>query len=205
MCSPRFARANDIRPSTTARCCSLVANMKRRFRAGCVRPPAGLVLGLLTAILAACGGGAPASAPASSGAAGGWDQVIAAAKREGALVVVGQAGSGVADALTTDFKRQYPDIQLDFTGANGNESTTKLLTERQANRYTTDLMINGPPNLLDLSAANALDPLPPLLAGPDEDPSHWAGQKFNYSDNAGQYVMAMLGGAGAVGIYNPKL
>src|SRR5581483_9736338 len=136
---------------------------------------------------------------------GQWDQVLAAAKREAALTVYGQAGTGVADALTQQCKQKYPDIKVNFTGGNGNELVTKLLTERQAGRFDVDLMIQGPPNLLDLASAGALEPLPPLLVGPDEDASKWADQQLHFADDAGKYVLAMLGGIGMVGIYNPKL
>src|SRR5579862_3327490 len=125
-------------------------------------------------LLAACGTPAPTASPATSAVPSGggqWDQVVAAAKQEGALVVYGQAGSDVAEALTASFKSRYPDVKLDFTGGNGNELVTKVITERQAGRFGTDVMIQGPPNLLDLAAANALDPIPPLLTGPDEDAS----------------------------------
>ena len=77
-------------------------------------------------------------------------------------------------------------------------------TERRAGRYTIDLMVQGPPNLLDLVAAEAVDPIPPLLVGPETDASKWPDGKFSFSDNAGKYVLAMLGGMGGVGIYNPK-
>ncbi len=153
--------------------------------------------------LLGCGTAAPAAQPASSGGSQ-WDQVVAAAKKEGALVLTGQAGSAVAEALTSGFKRRYPEISVDFTGGNGNELITKMMTERRASRYTIDLMVQGPPNLLDLVAAEAVDPIPPLLVGPETDASKWPDGKFSFSDNAGKYVLAMLGGMGGVGIYNPK-
>src|SRR5437016_9060811 len=122
-------------------CCSLVGAMR------C------LTLGLLLSfLLLGCGTVAPAAQPASSGGSQ-WDQVVAAAKKEGALVLTGQAGSAVAEALTSGFKRRYPEISVDFTGGNGNELITKMMTERRASRYTIDLMVQGPANLLDLVAA----------------------------------------------------
>lgn len=166
-------------------------------------------------LLAACAtappsGGQPGASAStatqgSPSSAAAWNQIVAAAKKEGSVVVLGQGGSDVATALTAGFASAYPDIRVDFTGANGNEQVTRVLTERAAGQFTTDLMIQGPPNLMELLDGNALDPIPPLLTGPDESPANWPGQTFHYSDNAGQYVLSMLGGTGTVGILNPQL
>src|SRR5437879_4303960 len=172
-------------------CCSLVGAMRNRFFAS-------LRMTWVAFALLGCGTAAPAAQPASSGGSQ-WDQVVAAAKKEGALVLTGQAGSAVAEALTSGFKRRYPEISVDFTGGNGNELITKMMTGRRAGRYTIDLMVQGPPNLLDLVAAEAVEPIPPLLVGPETEASKWPDGKFSFSDNAGKYVLAMLGGMGGVG------
>ncbi len=53
---------------------------------------------------------------AVSAATGEWDQVIAAAKREGKIALIGPPGAEVPAALTHGFQKKYPEIQAEFSG-----------------------------------------------------------------------------------------
>ncbi|HLY64835.1 MAG TPA: hypothetical protein VKU60_04810, partial [Chloroflexota bacterium] len=128
----------------------------------------GLIV-LAAALLSACGAqgtapsGAAAAKPSGSSAASNaeWDQVVAGAKREGKVVVVGQGGPPV-QFLTDGFKQKFPDIQLDYTGASGAEIAAKLLTARAAGRYDVDAIVHGTTTIIaDLIPAGAVDPLQP--------------------------------------------
>jgi iron(III) transport system substrate-binding protein len=180
--------------------------------------------------LAACGGGAPASIPsspptsaaaapanlatappsakpaASNAASGSWNDVLAGAKSEGQVVVLSQGGSAIAEALTAGFKQKYPDVKLDFTGATGAEIATKLLTERQAGKYSVDVIVHGTTTFItSLMPSGALDPLQPALVGPDDsDPKQWR-DGYDFADDAGKYDLIFTGGVKVPMIYNPKL
>ncbi|HLY66131.1 MAG TPA: extracellular solute-binding protein [Chloroflexota bacterium] len=162
-------------------------------------------------MLAACGTtAAPTSAPAQSTAASsasGWNQVLDQARREGHISIIAQNGASVTEALTAGFKAAYPDIQVDYNGASGGDMTAKLLEERRAGRYTTDVLVQGTNTILnDLLPPGAVDPLPPYLVGPDDsNPSVWRGGQYTYCDASGQYALAFLGGAHIPLIYNPTL
>ncbi len=159
----------------------------------------------------AAASGSPAAVASSAGqaqakpSAASWDQIVAAAKREGSVVIYGQAGASVSELLTTGFRQQYPDIKVEFNGANGSELETKIQTERQAGRFGVDIMLHGPPNLLHMAQVGVLDPIADSLVGPEGNPSKWLGGKFDFSDDGGRYVLMLLGGVATPAIYNPTM
>jgi iron(III) transport system substrate-binding protein len=184
---------------------------------------AALVVGSL--LLAACAPGAAPTASAgpgsqaaanpvasgqSEGAQGGaaaeWDRVVAAAKREGKLVIVGQVGADVREALTQDFQRRFPEIQVEYNSMRGAEIAAKLPTERQAGQYLVDLAVTGTTSQLDLMDANVLDPIQPYLVGPETlDRSKWLGGKLDFADNAEKFNVVMISGVNLPIAYNPTL
>src|SRR5215468_8847192 len=125
---------------------------------------AGLALTVVWA--AACGPSAP-SAPADSGtgqaapgAAGrggateaqvapAWDAVVAAARQEGRLNIMGPQGNETRDALTLGFQQQYPDVQVDYQSLAGSPLAAKLLTEQGAGQALTDLVVVGTTTIIE--------------------------------------------------------
>src|SRR5205085_25091 len=71
-----------------------------------------LALGIIALFLAAC---APQAPQAGSGAqkGGGWNDVVAAANKEGKVVVVGSGSEEQRRALTDTFKQRYPQIDVE--------------------------------------------------------------------------------------------
>ncbi|HLY66491.1 MAG TPA: extracellular solute-binding protein, partial [Chloroflexota bacterium] len=120
--------------------------------------------------------------------------------------VMSQGSTTIEDALTADFKKAYPGINIDFTGATGGEIATKLLTERQAGKFTTDVVVHGTTTFItQLIPANVFDPLQPSLIGPDDrDPKEWR-DGYDFADDAGKYDMIITGGVKVPLIYNPKI
>jgi len=109
---------------------------------------AGLVLTALA--LAGCGGSQSTASPSAAGAAHPasasatleWDQVVAAAKKEGTVTVGGppqEAERGVA----LKFRQAYPDIKLEYTGITGDQLLPRIEAERSAGTYAWDLFIGG--------------------------------------------------------------
>src|SRR5437867_12838915 len=97
-------------------------------------------LGMTTALMALAGcGGSPATAPGSAPAASGaWQDILAAAKREAQVTIISQSGNDVGTGLTEAFGKAYPEIRVELLAGNGADMSNKLLTERAANRFTTD-------------------------------------------------------------------
>ncbi|MBI2756862.1 MAG: extracellular solute-binding protein [Chloroflexi bacterium] len=149
-----------------------------------------------------------ATAPAAPGlSAAEWDQIVAAAKKEGKVSVIGPQGADSRDALAAGFSKKYPEIQVDFNGLAGNQTGPKVLTELAANQNSTDLIVTGTTTALEtLLPANALDPIPPLLVGPNvRDQSVWLGNKLSFADSQQKYNLIFSGYVKAPFIYNPDL
>lgn len=149
---------------------------------------------------------APAAAPPSA-AMSEWDQIVAAAKREGKLVVIGGAGPGVADALTIDFQRLYPEIQLDFSGMAGSLVAPKITAEVGSGRSITDLVIVGTTTTIEaLMPPGIVEPIRPHLVGPSAaEESKWRGGRYTFADDEGKYSLVSLIYVKAPLVYNPDL
>jgi ABC-type Fe3+ transport system substrate-binding protein len=173
-------------------------------------------LGLAAALvgtLAACAPAAtPAAAPAPAAAkattaqtagtstspAGGssdWDQLLAAAKREGKVVIVGPPGQIYRDGLV-DFQTRFPDIALEYSGQSGRDFNPRVLTERTAGQYLWDVLVGGPESVnLELKPAGALDPIKPALVLPEVlDDTKWLGGfDAGFMDRENQYTYGFQG------------
>jgi iron(III) transport system substrate-binding protein len=157
-------------------------------------------------LAAACASpAAPQSAPAPSGAAQQlptagaataawqteWDQVLAAAKREGQVTVAGPTGTGAREVLVEPFQKQHG-ISVDFLGLTGRELTPRVATERAAGQYRWDVFIHGTSTAIkNMIPLGAFDPIEPALILPDvKDPRTWRGGAQEFADS-GRLVLVM--------------
>jgi iron(III) transport system substrate-binding protein len=126
------------------------------------------------------------AAPASE-----WDLTVAAARREGKVVIIGPQGDEVRQVLSEGFKQKYPEIDVELASLAGNQTTPKVLNEQAAGLYLTDLIINGPSSILSsLRPAGAVLPVRPFLTGPDVGPpSAWRGGDFVFADEDAQHSL----------------
>ncbi len=96
-----------------------------------------------------------------------WEKTLAAAKKEGKVVVAGPPGGVYRQALI-GFAKAYPDIQLDFVGIQGRDFAPRIMQERRAGQFLWDAHIGGPNTMFNiLLPAKALDPLKPALILPE--------------------------------------
>ena len=162
---------------------------------------------LVALLLAACSASGSAGSPASAATAGGWQGIVTAARAEKQVDVISQSGNDVSAGLTDAFQKLYPDIKVELTSGNGSDVSTKLLTERAAGRFTSDVVVHGTTTIVSsLLPAGALDPIAPALVGPDDqDGSKWLGGKYNFADAPAQYDVIFTGGVHMPLIYNPSL
>ena len=172
------------------------------------KPPRLLAL-LTMALLAACGGtatvsgqpGAPGAASAkaaasvgavgSAGAAQSWDDIVAAATKEGKLSIAVPPGPQYQPAIREAFAKTYPGIVLTMTNIIGGEFRTRITKERAAGEYDWDACICGPgADTFSLAHDGVYDPLRQDIALPEDlDDSKWLGG-FNgrFSDSAKKFV-----------------
>jgi iron(III) transport system substrate-binding protein len=143
-----------------------------------------LAIGLFAALVGAHDGAFGAAAGDAD-----WSKTVAAAKKEGKVVIIGPSGSDVRDAYTIGFQKKYPEIEVDFSGMRGAEVAPRLIAELNAKRYTTDIAVAGTTTaLLSLVPANAVVPLQPYLVGPEaRDVSNWRDRKHHFSDSTEKF------------------
>src|SRR5687768_15666859 len=124
---------------------------------------------LLALLLAACAPAAPATTPQSAPAAGAppqsvpagtasgadweqqWNALIAAAKQEGTLVVLGPPTPELRLRLPEAFQQRFG-ITIEYTGQASGEYGPRLVSERTAGIYTADIVIAGSGSMYEILA-----------------------------------------------------
>ena len=136
-----------------------------------------------------------------------WAEIVAAAKREGSVVVVGPQGNETREALTVGFQKKYPEIRVEHSSAAGAQLPPKLLAEQKAERYSVDVLVQGTTTVINgLMPVKAVISIQPYLVGPNSrDPAPWFKKNFSFADEAGQYNLVMSVYILPSFVYNPKL
>jgi iron(III) transport system substrate-binding protein len=135
-----------------------------------------------------------------------WDRILAAAKQEGKVMVVGTTTDRLIGAVTTAFQAKYG-IPVEYVGPSSREKVPQIQTERQANQFNWDVWVDGTTTALTgLLPMNALDPLPSaLLLDEVKDPRAWRGGAGpEYLDDEKRVLVMTPFQRGTV-FYNPTL
>jgi iron(III) transport system substrate-binding protein len=122
-----------------------------------------------------------------------WDETLAAARKEGKVVVGGPPDADVRKALPAAFKARYG-ITMEYVGTPANEMAAKMRIERSAGVYAMDAVVTGAQTMYSvLYQEKLLDPLKPMLILPEVvDPSKWKGGKLQYMDPEQQYILRLI-------------
>lgn len=141
-------------------------------------------LGALAVAASLAIGALPAQAQDwQAGAGDDWKQMLAAAKKEGTVVVAGppEIGKPMADA----FKRDTG-IDVEFLGSVGAAMVTRMSREYKSGNVTLDVVFSG---AITLSMQEYMEPLKPKLLLPGvTDSKNWVGGKMKFADNAETYI-----------------
>ncbi|WP_201319345.1 ABC transporter substrate-binding protein [Paenibacillus sp. EPM92] len=107
---------------------------------------------------------------------GEWDEIVAAAKKEGKLVMSGDPSEVWRKSLVDLFQQDYPEIKVEYTGANGRDFWPKVRKERELGQNLWDVRAGGV-ELQGYQAKNDgfLDPIRPVLLPEIADDSKWIG------------------------------
>jgi ABC-type Fe3+ transport system substrate-binding protein len=144
---------------------------------------------------------------AAAAAGPGWEQLVAAAKKEGKVEVVlsGQMPVKLRGVLP-EFEKQYG-VKVNFQTGQGRAHAARILAERRAGRYTVDVWIGGANTALSRLYPNkALAPLDALLIDPSvKDPKNWFKGKLHFSDPENKFILAWGASPAYVVVVNPKL
>ncbi len=122
-----------------------------------------------------------------------WDDTLAAARKEGKVVVAGPPDTQVRQLLPAAFKARFG-ITMEYVSARGTDSATKLRTERSAGIYTADAALAGVQTMSSVyHRENMLAPLKPELILPEVvDGSKWKKGSLWFLDPEQQYVLRIF-------------
>lgn len=135
-----------------------------------------------------------------------WDQLVAAAKKEGKVVVIGPPDATVRKALPDAFKAKYG-ITVEYIGGRGTETAAKLRAERASGIYTVDVAFGGSDSMAaTYYGEKFIAPLKPELIDPEvTDPTKWKKGKLWFSDPEDMYVLRLFNTAGPIVFINTSL
>ena len=145
----------------------------------------------------------PTKKPPSSTFDRQWADLVAAAKREGKLVLI--AGVGWTDPkdwgqVAVAFQKKFG---ITVTVGRGTQSiqVDRMMAERRGGVYNVDLVSAGITIRERVLPAGALDPIKPLLFHPEVvDKSLWKGGIHRYGDAAQKYIFLFAGQTSAPSI-----
>jgi iron(III) transport system substrate-binding protein len=134
-----------------------------------------------------------ASGASGMATAASWDDLVAAARHEGKLVVAGPAHPEVRQALPAAFKARFG-INLEYIGGPASAMVAKLNAERLAGIHSLDVTLAGIQTVATIFYREALlDPIKPLLVLPEVlDGSKWKKGSLWFMDPERQYVLRLL-------------
>jgi iron(III) transport system substrate-binding protein len=130
-----------------------------------------------------------------------WAPRLAAARREGKIVVNTFPGDGYGRALKP-FTQAFPDIKVEHTSLHSQDFAPRIMQERKAGSFTWDLSIIPTSTALQvLRPAGVWDPIRPLILLPEaRDDAGWEGgfeRGFSVVKDGGQtYGFLALRGGG---------
>jgi hypothetical protein len=122
-----------------------------------------------------------------------WDDTLAAARKEGKVVVVAPPDAQVRQLLPAAFKARYG-ITMEYVTARSTDSATRLRAERSAGIYTADAVLAGVQTMSSvLHREKMLAPLKPELILPEvTDGSKWKRGSLWFIDPEQEYVLRIF-------------
>ena len=121
-----------------------------------------------------------------------WDQLIAAARKEGKLVIMGPPDPKVRQDLPAAFKARYG-INVEYIGGRSAETATKLRAERSAGLYSTDIALSGIQTMATIFyREKMLAPIKPALMPELLDGKKWKSGKPWFMDPDDQYILRLF-------------
>jgi len=122
-----------------------------------------------------------------------WDRVVAAAKKEGKVVVCISPGATRREFLHTQWTKEFPEIEISISITRGTSFVPQVVTERAAGTFLWDVYSSGPNTGAESVRAGILDPLLPELILPEvKDPEVWGGWDSAFYDRERKYVLGLF-------------
>jgi iron(III) transport system substrate-binding protein len=120
-----------------------------------------------------------------------WNKIVAEARKEGKVVVMGSADPVVRKELPALFKSKFG-VTLEYIGGRGGDNLARLRMERRAGAYTVDASMAGMTNMVEYYQEELLEPLLPALILPEVlDPTKWKKKKLWFVDPGETHVLRL--------------
>jgi len=114
-----------------------------------------------------------------------WEKTVKAAEQEGRVVY---SGCGSHDYLG-EFQKKFPKIKVESVAASCSEVVSRIMAERRAGKYLSDVLRFGLTSSHSFYRGKALQPITPTFILPEvRDESKWWQNKHHYSDPEGKYL-----------------
>jgi iron(III) transport system substrate-binding protein len=122
-----------------------------------------------------------------------WDETLAAARKEGKVVVAAPPDAEVRQALPAAFEARYG-IRMEYISGRGTDQANKLRRERSAGAYTVDAVVAGNQTMFSvLYAEKMLAPLKPELVLPEvTDGKYWNRGSLWFTDPEQKYILRIF-------------
>ena len=122
-----------------------------------------------------------------------WDETVAAAKKEGKVVVVGSPDPVMRNEIIPRFTKQFG-IQVEFLAGRSSQTISRVRMERTSGLHLVDVYMAGAGSTFySLYAEKMIDPLKPLLIHKDvTDPAKWKRGKPWFADAEEEYVLVLF-------------
>jgi iron(III) transport system substrate-binding protein len=122
-----------------------------------------------------------------------WDETLAAAKKEGKVVVVGSPDPVMRNEIIPRFTKQFG-IQVEFLAGRSSQTVGRIRMERGSGLYLVDVYMAGAGSTFySLHPEKMLDPLKPLLILPEVTAAiNWKRGKPWFADAEEQYVLVLF-------------
>jgi iron(III) transport system substrate-binding protein len=135
-----------------------------------------------------------------------WEKVLAEAKKEGTVVVLGPPGDLIRAAMIDGFKKSFPNINVEYSGGRSSEQAVKLGAERDGGIYSADVFLGGPTTAnFQLKPMKVLEPVKPALILPEvADVKNWRDNRHEFSDTDGIYDLVFVGQVSPPLIYDGR-
>jgi ABC-type Fe3+ transport system substrate-binding protein len=111
-----------------------------------------------------------------------WQKVVAAAKKEGRVVIGAPPGADFRNEVQAVLKKRF-DLDSEFIQAPGPSLMSKIVAEKQAGAVSVDAFLIGPCTGNPLLTMDLFEPLPAAMILPEvKDPANWWGGHL-WADN----------------------
>jgi iron(III) transport system substrate-binding protein len=152
--------------------------------------------------LIGCGGGSgnqspqkgsPATTSAATASNPAWDALVAAAKKEGKIVISGGPTPDTRKNVPAAFKDRFG-IDMEYLAGASSDLAARLQSERAAGQFTIDACISGAQTMYGTFYANKwLQPMKPALILPEVlDGKNWRTGKVWFMDPNETTVLRLL-------------